>query len=96
MVRSTEEFRGLLKAARRAGTPLLAIRTADPASAIAQVTSYRRGEIRSLAVGPDDRHSRNQQSGRRSYRRPLWREYDRWDPPMFSQRRENSRTRTRF
>ena len=39
MVRSTEEFRALLKAARRAGTPLLAIRTADPASAIAQVSS---------------------------------------------------------
>jgi hypothetical protein len=39
MVRSTEEFRGLLKAARRAGTPLLAIRTADPATAIAQVTT---------------------------------------------------------
>jgi hypothetical protein len=39
MIRSIHEFRGLLKAARRAGTPLLAVRTADPASAIAQVTS---------------------------------------------------------
>ena len=39
MICSTEEFRGLLKAARRAGTPLLAIRTADPASAIAQATA---------------------------------------------------------
>jgi len=39
MICSTEEFRGLLKAARRAGTPLVAIRTADPASAIAQVSA---------------------------------------------------------
>jgi hypothetical protein len=39
MIRSTQEFRGLLKAARRAGTPLLSVRTADPASAIAQFTA---------------------------------------------------------
>jgi hypothetical protein len=39
MVRSTHEFRSLLKAARTAGTPLLAVRTADPASAIGQVRS---------------------------------------------------------
>src|SRR6266567_8316345 len=39
MTRSTEDFRGLLKAARRAGTPLLAVRTADPASAMAQVSA---------------------------------------------------------
>ena len=39
MICSTEEFRGLLKSARRAGTPLLAIRTADPASAIAQAAA---------------------------------------------------------
>ena len=39
MTRSTEEFRCLFKAARRAGTPLVAIRTADPASAIAQITA---------------------------------------------------------
>ncbi|MEJ7607608.1 MAG: hypothetical protein WKF37_15395 [Bryobacteraceae bacterium] len=38
MIRTTEDFRCLLKAARRAGTPLLAVRTADPASAIAQVS----------------------------------------------------------
>ena len=37
MTRSTEEFRCLFKAARRAGTPLIAIRTADPASAIGQI-----------------------------------------------------------
>ena len=36
MSRSTEEFRSVFKAARRAGTPLVAIRTADPASAMAQ------------------------------------------------------------
>jgi len=39
MIRSTEDFRSLLKAARRAGTPLLAVRTADPASAMAQVSA---------------------------------------------------------
>jgi hypothetical protein len=39
MIRLTEEFRALLKAARRAGTPLLAVRTADPTSAVAQVTA---------------------------------------------------------
>src|SRR5713226_9581262 len=39
MIRSTEDFRSLLKVARRAGTPLLAVRTADPASAMAQVSA---------------------------------------------------------
>jgi hypothetical protein len=38
MIPSTEEFRAFVKAARRAGTPLLAIRTADPASTIAHVS----------------------------------------------------------
>ncbi len=38
MIRSTEDFRCLLKAARRAGTPLLVIRTADPASAMTQAS----------------------------------------------------------
>jgi hypothetical protein len=38
MIRSTEEFRLIVKAARRVGTPLVAVRTADPASAIAQVS----------------------------------------------------------
>ncbi|HEY7765915.1 MAG TPA: hypothetical protein VIB38_13065 [Aestuariivirgaceae bacterium] len=38
MIRSTEEFRLVVKAARRVGTPLVAVRTADPASAIAQVS----------------------------------------------------------
>ena len=38
MVRSTEEFRALVKAARRGGTPLLAVRTADPASAMTLVS----------------------------------------------------------
>src|SRR5437762_13432587 len=37
MIRCTEEFRAVVKAARRVGTPLLAVRTADPASAITQV-----------------------------------------------------------
>jgi hypothetical protein len=37
MIRSTEEFRSVFKAARQAGTPLVAIRTADPSSAMAQV-----------------------------------------------------------
>lgn len=44
MSHSTEEFLGLLKAARRAGTPLIAIRTADPASAISQVATSISGE----------------------------------------------------
>src|SRR4029434_6530346 len=44
MSHSTEEFRSLLKAARRAGTPLVAIRTADPASAVAQVATSIGGE----------------------------------------------------
>jgi hypothetical protein len=37
MIRTTEEFRAVVKAARRVGTPLVAVRTADPASAITQV-----------------------------------------------------------
>jgi len=37
MIRSSEEFRAVVKAARIVGTPLLTIRTADPASAITQV-----------------------------------------------------------
>src|SRR5687767_1809840 len=39
MIRSTEEFRSTFKAARRAGTPLVAVRTADPSSAMAQVAA---------------------------------------------------------
>ena len=35
MIRNTEEFLAALRAARRASTPLVSIRTADPASAIA-------------------------------------------------------------
>lgn len=38
MIRTTDAFRGTFKAARQAGTPLVAIRTADPASAAARVT----------------------------------------------------------
>ena len=37
MIHSTEEFRIVVKAARRVGTPLVAVGTADPASAITQV-----------------------------------------------------------
>lgn len=44
MIRCTEEFRALVKAARRVGTPLVAIRTADPASAIAQVSATVNGK----------------------------------------------------
>lgn len=39
MIHSTGDFQAQLKAARRAGTPLIAIRTADPASAMAQVST---------------------------------------------------------
>jgi hypothetical protein len=44
MIRSTEEFRAVIKAARRVGTPLLALRTADPASAITQVCASVNGK----------------------------------------------------
>jgi hypothetical protein len=44
MIRTTEEFRLVTKAARRVGTPLVAVRTADPASAIAQVTASVNGK----------------------------------------------------
>ncbi len=43
MIRSTEEFRLVFKAARRAGTPLVALRTADPASGMAQLTACVNG-----------------------------------------------------
>jgi len=44
VIRSTEEFRAVVKAARRVGTPLLAVRTADPASAITQVCESINGK----------------------------------------------------
>src|SRR5213593_4188635 len=44
MIRSTEEFRAVVKAARRVGTPLVAVRTADPASAITQVCEGLNGK----------------------------------------------------
>jgi len=44
MIRTTEEFRLVTKAARRVGTPLVAVRTADPASAIGQVTASVNGK----------------------------------------------------
>lgn len=44
MIRSTEEFRFAIKAARRVGTPLVAVWTADPASAIAHVTATVNGK----------------------------------------------------
>lgn len=39
MIRSTDEFREIFKATRRAGTPLLLVRTADPASATAHLSA---------------------------------------------------------
>src|SRR5207249_2043170 len=44
MIRSTEEFRAVVKAARRVGTPLVAVRTADPANAITQVCAGVNGK----------------------------------------------------
>src|ERR1051326_5211769 len=44
MIRSTEEFRQIVKAARRVGTPLVEVRTADPASAITQVCQALNGK----------------------------------------------------
>ena len=53
MSRSTEEFRSVFKAARRAGTPLVAVRTADPASAMAQVISTMNGKSETPVVAWD-------------------------------------------
>jgi len=44
MIRSTEEFRVIVKAVRRVGTPLVAVRTADPASVITQVCASANGK----------------------------------------------------
>jgi len=44
MIRNTEEFLAALRAARRASTPLVSIRTADPASAIALTTRSLNGD----------------------------------------------------
>jgi hypothetical protein len=44
MIRSSEEFRAVVKAARRVGTPLLAVRTADPASAMTQACACLNGK----------------------------------------------------
>jgi hypothetical protein len=44
MIRNTEEFLSALRAARRASTPLVSIRTADPASAIALTTRSLNGD----------------------------------------------------
>jgi hypothetical protein len=44
MIRTTDEFRAVVKAARRVGTPLVAVRTADPASAITQVCEGMNGK----------------------------------------------------
>ena len=50
MIRTTEEFRLVIKAARRVGTPLVVVRTADPASAIAQVTASVNGKTEETAL----------------------------------------------
>jgi len=44
MIRNTDDFQNALRAARRASTPLVSIRTADPASAIALTTRSLNGE----------------------------------------------------
>ena len=44
MIRTTEEFRAVVKAARRVGTPLVAVLTADPASAITHVCEGLNGK----------------------------------------------------
>ena len=45
MIRSTEEFLAALRAARRASTPLVSIRTADPASATALTVRSLNGDV---------------------------------------------------
>jgi hypothetical protein len=44
MIPSTEEFRLVFESARRVGTPLVAIQTADSASAITRVTASVNGK----------------------------------------------------
>jgi hypothetical protein len=50
MIRNTEEFLTALRAARRASTPLVSIRTADPASAIALTMRSLNGEAEATAL----------------------------------------------
>ena len=45
MIQSTEEFLAALRAARRASTPLVSIRTADPASATALTVRSLNGDV---------------------------------------------------
>ena len=50
MIRNTEEFLAALRAARRASTPLVSIRTADPASAIALTTRSLNGDAEGTSL----------------------------------------------
>src|SRR6202451_2912675 len=50
MIRNSEEFLAALRAARRASTPLVSIRTADPASAIALMTQSLNGDADSTSL----------------------------------------------
>ena len=51
MIRNTEELLAALRAARRASTRLVSIRTADPASAIALTTRSLNGVIAQIPPG---------------------------------------------
>ena len=97
MSHSTEEFRSLLKAARRAGTPLVAIRTADPASALSQVPTSIGGEkdtplitwdiLNGVAgrMTPVTRRSRNSSARHRRLGQPtFWRRRRRSPKTRFS------------
>src|SRR5580693_1414373 len=50
MIRNTEEFLAALRAARRASTPLVSIRTADPASAVAVTARSMNGDADSTSL----------------------------------------------
>ena len=50
MIRNTEEFLAALRAARRASTPLVSIRTADPASAVALTARSLNGDADSTSL----------------------------------------------
>jgi antitoxin (DNA-binding transcriptional repressor) of toxin-antitoxin stability system len=50
MIRNTEELLAALRAARRASTPLVSIRTGDPASAIALTTRSLNGDAEGTSL----------------------------------------------
>lgn len=54
MIKSTEDFRAAIRSAKRVATPLVCIRTADPASAIAHVTGSLNGKAEETPLASYD------------------------------------------